>query len=122
MFLGGNLMNITKEQLNGLLKLKIEGDMTIQNAEAIKSAFIELINNAVNLDLSISSTTDIDVSGLQLLCSVHRTLKKLNKNFIISTPIPETLKEIIKTAGYYKSKGCFTDDNKICPIQGVLHV
>ena len=115
-------MNIVKDQLDGLLKLKIEGNMTIQNAEAIRAAFVASINNADHLNLSISGVTDIDVSGLQLVCSIHRTLKKLNKHFSLSNQVPEALREVIKSAGYCKSRGRFAYDNIICPIQEVLNV
>ncbi|MCX5810851.1 MAG: STAS domain-containing protein [Proteobacteria bacterium] len=111
-------MNITKELLDGSLKLKIDGEVTIQHAEEIKSALIEAARITDSLDLCISNATDIDIAGLQLICAAHRTLKDLNKQFTISPgSIPEALKETIKVAGYHRNKGCFVGSDNACPLK-----
>ena len=115
-------MNITKELLDGSLKLKIEGAVTILHSEKIKSALIEAVRTTDSLDLCISDATDIDIAGLQLICSAHRTLKNLNGKFIVSPGIPEELKETIRAAGYHRNKGCFVSSDNTCPLKEVMHV
>jgi ABC-type transporter Mla MlaB component len=106
------------EEENGL-RLALSGEITITNAVRIREVFLELLDRGRDSGVDLSGATDIDVSGLQLLCSLHRTAAGKGLNVHLDKNIPGNLAEVIKTAGCLREKGCKLDVLGTCLWKGV---
>jgi len=94
--------------------LIVNGEMTIQNAGEIRSALLEAFAGVEVLSLDMADVTEIDLAGLQLLCAAHRTSTTDKKSFSISGTENETVKSMIRDAGFDRHTGCVHDVDKTC--------
>ena len=94
--------------------LTVKGEMTIQNASEIRSALLEAFADVEVLSLDMAEVTEIDLTGLQLLCAAHRTATTDKKSFCISGTDNETVKSMIRDAGFDRHTGCVHDIDKTC--------
>jgi anti-sigma B factor antagonist len=63
----------------GIHRLKLEGEMTIYNALALKSSILaELLNNR-EVEIDLASVNEMDSAGLQLLLLAKREADNHNK-------------------------------------------
>jgi len=101
-----------------------EGNLTVNRAEEMKSAFIQALQNANEVTITFTHVTDVDLSYLQLLCSVHRSALRLHKQVRFQGGLPEILKDTAEAAGYLRLKGCKLDSEKNClwmTVAGACH-
>jgi anti-anti-sigma regulatory factor len=61
------------EESSGRTVLKLEGSVTVRDAQALWSALEPVLGRAALLDVDASRLDDIDSSLLQVLCSAHKT-------------------------------------------------
>ncbi len=95
--------------------LALHGELTLENADELRSAFIKaLINNAAEVVLNFEKATRVDFSCLQLLCSVHRTSARLKKGISFNGALPDILKRTIVKAGFARCTGCDPVRKKSC--------
>ncbi len=94
--------------------LTINGELTIQNAAALQGALIESLEGTEHLVLNFENVTEVDISCLQLLCSAHSTIIKLNRSFTINSSCPEAFKKAAVDSGYLQHETCATDCDKNC--------
>lgn len=64
--------------------LKLEGNLTIYEAEALRESLKVALEDADILEFDISDVRECDTSGLQLLCSVKKTAVQKDKIICIS--------------------------------------
>lgn len=60
-------------------KIELKDDLIINNVEEIKSNFLGHLKKSNKLEIDLSETQQIDISGLQLLISLVRESKNLEK-------------------------------------------
>ena len=65
-------MLIREEEKNGLPLLHIEGDMTIYVAAELKAELMTRMENPVEREIDLSSVSEMDCAGLQLLILAKR--------------------------------------------------
>jgi anti-anti-sigma regulatory factor len=94
--------------------LTISGELTIQNASALQGIFIRSLESSSNLTVNLEGVTDLDLSFLQMLCSLHRTSTDLKKNLALTGRYPEIFRDAVKSAGYSRRSGCGSNNNKNC--------
>lgn len=83
-------MEITAEEKEGVSTVRIEGDLTIYNAQDLKKALIESISpcgKPVCLDLS--GAGEMDTAGFQLLYLAFREARKDGVDIRISGASPQ---------------------------------
>lgn len=90
-------------------RLTLRGDVTIQQAESLKEALLESISVSQRLELDMEKIERIDLSGLQLLCSAHRTLLSTGKDIQVIGAVPDVFRQTILEAGFI---GCTNKDDK----------
>lgn len=98
--------------------LSIEGELSIEHARDLKAALVESIENSNNLIIELERVTGVDLAGLQLFCSAHRTAEKLKKHLAFSRDVPEAFKESVRNAGYLRHKGCMLSPDNGCLWRG----
>jgi anti-anti-sigma regulatory factor len=89
------------------------GAMTILHAGEIRTAMLEALAEADEVRLEMAQVKEIDLMGLQLLCSAHRTSVSLNKRFILGGCCA-SVKETIQDSGFKRYVGCEQDVDHTC--------
>ena len=93
-------------------RLAWQGDLTVQNAASVKAAILEAAQND-RLVLDCAGVTEIDVAGLQLLCSAHRTFAISGKQFRLAGRTA-SFEKGVRESGYARDKGCRLDPDGSC--------
>ena len=70
---------------------------------------IKAIINVDQLTLEFGDVHEVDLSCLQLLCSVHRSAVRMNKRVAFSGQHPEVFDKVVREAGYTRTTGCHLD-------------
>jgi len=65
------------------LRFSIVGDMTIYHAAEQKQQLLDALNAGDELDLDLSTVTEIDTAGFQLLLLAKREARRLGKRLNI---------------------------------------
>lgn len=98
-------LQIRVEEEAAARTLYAEGDLTVLTAETLRTALLDLLAPGASVSLDTSSITAIDLSGLQLLCSAHRTFRSQNGVFELKGR-SKALLESARGSGY--------DDHSVC--------
>jgi ABC-type transporter Mla MlaB component len=107
-------MGATVEIENGKGRIILDGDLTVQYAAELRSVLLNTVTQADEVLLEFGTVTDVDITGLQLLCSTHRTAALLSKRLSYPETLPEALAKSAQEAGYGRLTGCSWDDKKTC--------
>lgn len=84
------------------ITISIEGDFNLHNADEIKKQLLQNIKNAQLIAVNLKNITDFDLSSIQILFALHKTIKKLNKDITIDYQLPDELYAVINHCGYTK--------------------
>ncbi len=98
--------------------LTIEGPMTVQRAVELKAVLVDALARSDRLLIDLSRVTEVDLCGLQLLCSAQRTAPQSGKRLAIAGTVPNAFRGAAAEAGVCVRSGCGTDDPKKCPWKG----
>jgi len=102
------------EQLGGKRVLRVRGALTLPNGEAFRQALMEALQPGETTFLDLSQATGVDICGLQLICSAHRTFFRAKAGFELEAR-PAWFKEAARHAGFYKrTLGCPFRDTAAC--------
>ena len=94
------MLDCKVKKTKGRRVLKLKGDITLQHTPELRAHLIELLNAEGALFLNMEKVNEIDLSGLELLCSAKLTSKEMGKDLIADGTLPESLKKAIKDSGY----------------------
>ena len=97
------------EQSGGLGSLILEGEMIIDHAEELKSAFMDVLKSSSSLELRVEGVNKVDIFGLQVLCAAHRSAMKFDKELKLIGHQPAALRDAICKAGYSLTAACWPD-------------
>jgi len=87
----------TTDREDGVL-LRIEGELNIYEAGAVRDALIEAFDRGVSMDLELNSVSSCDAAGLQLLCAARKTAFEENLAFRV-TGASDAVLEVTRQAG-----------------------
>ena len=87
-------MKITKQADDSKCALILNGDMTIYMAEENKEHFDDYFNNDLDISLDMSSVSEFDSTGFQMLLLLERQAKENNKTFNVK-PASPAVEEIL---------------------------
>jgi anti-anti-sigma factor len=89
-------MPSTIETINGVCRIRIEGDMTIYTALDLKQELVPCLAEAPHLELDLSRVNEMDSAGMQLLMLLKRETGKRGSHLALSAHSP-AVTEIIDT-------------------------
>ncbi len=96
------------------LVLTVEGAMTVQYAGELRDHLLAAFEKAPRIMADLRGVTEIDVAGLQLLCSAHRSSVAANKTFTITHEPGSVVWEAAGAAGQLRQTGCVVDVCHTC--------
>jgi anti-anti-sigma regulatory factor len=101
--------------------LKVCGNLTVENAEELKALLNKLNEGTDHLSLDFSEIEAIDIAGLQLLCSAHKTWSRAGKNVACTMGTLDALARVAKETGYSRKEGCMPLSGEQCLFTGGSH-
>ncbi|HJV65454.1 MAG TPA: STAS domain-containing protein [Geomonas sp.] len=87
-------------------RLEIGGEMTIERAGELRESLLEAFQAGKPVQLSLSAVTSLDASGLQLLCSAHRTSLVSGVGLVVEGEQSELFRSVAELAGMFRPAGC----------------
>ncbi len=97
-------MDQGKDKKKNIVTVVLNGELTISRARELKEIFVAQLLAGKALHLDLSGASAIDVSGLQLLCSLHRTAQSRNSEVRITSRVPDQIMQTVQTAGLVGSQ------------------
>jgi anti-anti-sigma regulatory factor len=111
---GFSIKLVNQPEVPGTITVVVTGEMTIQNAAEIRNSLLQAFSDGESLILEMDKVTEVDLAGLQLLCSAHRSSIADRKRFSVSGIYNEAIKSVILDAGFPRHSGCVEDIEKTC--------
>ena len=108
------MITFNVEQPGDIGVLTLEGSFGIQDIEELKSIFIKALNAADKVFVNIERVSGVDISCLELFCSVHRTSVRLRKTVAFTSSIPEPFGKVVNDGGFARRVGCGLDGDMTC--------
>jgi len=110
MFLRGSMVNWTLEEretagIPGKV-LAFVGELTLPHAATIREALLAAVECGEEVTVECDGVTAVDLCGLQLLCSVHRTAASRNKRLTLARPLPPSLLTAVTEMGFTRHQRC----------------
>jgi anti-anti-sigma regulatory factor len=90
------------------------GALCLEEAESVRHQLIEALGSGHCVKLDLTSVEAIDIAGLQLLCSAHRTARAAGLSFSLATPFPHLVTTAARQAGFLCSPACSVATEKDC--------
>ena len=105
---------ITVRNNESVTSVAINGAMTIDNVGEIRGGLLTAFGRGKNVELSLEGVTDLDLTGLQLLCSAHRTSLAGGLGFSIVGREEGPVSSVAKSSGMLRHVGCADDTGGSC--------
>jgi ABC-type transporter Mla MlaB component len=99
-------MSVTAGSLSDLSTVSIEGEFTLPRITEIRDTLLRAIDREAKVHLNLANISQVDISALQLFCSIHKTLDMRSKTVTITGKAPALFSELLARAGYYKHAAC----------------
>ncbi len=93
--------------------LTISGSITIPFIGDIAKELTPHLTGANDVRLLLDGVTDIDVTGLQLLCAIHRQHAAASKSCTLSCTLSDAVYTAAAEAGFLRHAGCIISET--CP-------
>ena len=99
---------------SSVTEVVINGSMTIDRIEELRLGFLDAFNRGKKVQVSLDGVTEVDITGLQLLCSAHRTAIFNGVGLAVVGGECESLSEVARDAGMLRHIGCSQDTCGSC--------
>jgi ABC-type transporter Mla MlaB component len=95
-------------------RVMLDGEFTLSQADELKKNFLEALGEADDISIVLDNIQDVDLSLLQLFCSLHRSALQQKKHIKLEGTVPQALKVVVEAAGFLRHAGCKMDLDKSC--------
>jgi anti-anti-sigma regulatory factor len=107
-------MGATLEQTGEKIRVVLDGELTLPYVGELKKTFLEVLGKTDDISIVLDHVRDIDLSLLQLFCSLHRSATQQKKRVRLEGNAPQALLETAEAAGFARHAGCKLDLDKSC--------
>ena len=111
--MGENIVTAYSEDLTRC-DITIRGGLTIESSGDFRTSLIEAMERSNHVYLNAEYLAEIDITGLQTLCSCCKTASVMKKTFAFEGRLPACIPELSVSAGLNFSSPCIHKDNKSC--------
>lgn len=91
---------------NGTLQIGAAGRLTIENVAELLGLLQEQLGQHDNTRLDLSALDEIDLTGVQLICSACRTSLEAGQRFNLTGDMPTVVQTAINTLGLQQQATC----------------
>ena len=89
-----------------LLEVALAGRLAIDTTPELLALLREQLPTASKTRLNVAALTDIDLSGMQLICSACRTAQEKGHSFNFSASLAPCVQEAISVVGLQRHTTC----------------
>jgi anti-anti-sigma regulatory factor len=97
---------LTTNENNRVTSVAITGAMTINNVGELRSGLLKAFDLGKEVELSLAEVTDLDMAGVQLICSAHLTSIFKDLDFKVSGRSTEAVCSVVEQSGILRHIGC----------------
>ena len=108
------LERLQDPEVRGKQVLKVSGGVTVNHACGLHEALTAALEGGSELQVDLSGVTDMDLSGLQLLCAAHQSALRGGKWMHITDGGNTTFRDKADRAGFHRHEGCARDISYSC--------
>ena len=94
--------------------LTLQGELTIRQVHELKNSLLEVFDCAEQITIDVSSTTEADVAGLQLLYACRRFATSRNKKMCLRVGDNSRFTDFLEEAGFPHDIGCNHGEKEPC--------
>ena len=97
-----------------LLEVVLEGRLAIDTTPELLALLRSQISAVSRTKLNVAALTDVDLSGMQLICSACRTAQENGNSFNFSGGLAPCVQEAIIAVGLQRHTTCKHNTNNPC--------
>lgn len=98
----------------GSRTIRIAGAITIPHISDIRGELLNSLDGADTIVLEVAGVNEIDVTGLQLLCSTHRSFVKKELQISIQGASAGVVHSAAESAGLLRTTCCVSNTRCAC--------
>lgn len=103
-----------KPEEAGSVIVKVAGPTNISNVSVLLMQMLAAFEQADTVTVDLSEVTEIDIAGLQLFCSSHRSSVFNNKGFRLTGQNQPAIWRTAMASGELRTTGCSIDRHHTC--------
>ena len=107
-------MGATLEQTGEKIRVVLDGELTLPHADELRNTFLDALGKTDDISIVLDHVQDVDLSLLQLFCSLHRSATQQKKRVSLEGNAPQALLDAAEAAGFARHAGCKLDLDKSC--------
>ena len=94
------LAQLTLDEHRGTMIARLEGEIDLSNAEALRHQIVEAVpNHALGLIVDLTSVSYLDSSGVRLLFDTARRLERRQQRLATIVPAASPVRELLVLVG-----------------------
>lgn len=82
------------------------GELTIHNVAVLRDGLLQVLGRNDRFEIDLEGVTALDLAGLQLLCSVHRSALAQGKTLSLNKRLVPVLLQAREVAGFVLNQSC----------------
>lgn len=94
------LITISGENKKKSVQVILEGDLVLGSLHKIKEELTVAINQYNTIHITLKNVSGIDLTGIQLLFVIKKTLEALHKKFSFDIQLTDELNVVVTQAGF----------------------
>lgn len=98
----------------------VTGEMTVAQASELREGLLKAFEMGKGVEFSLAGVDQVDLTGLQLICSAHRTALLKGVPFTVIGADSGAVSSAAELAGMLRHTGCVQDVNQTCVWKKVL--
>lgn len=81
-------------------RIELQGEYSVERSAELKSELLDGVHNCSHLELSLAQIKEVDLTFIQIICSLHRSCASQAKEIRLGDRIPECVSAAIQEAGF----------------------
>lgn len=96
------------------LPLVLRGELGIQQADELHQTLLRALDQTQWLEVELAEAREVGLCCLQLLCSAHRSARRLGKHLTIKPGSSADFQNAVARAGFLRQRGCAGPEDTDC--------
>jgi hypothetical protein len=93
-------MPVTLERGEELTMIRLDGEVGIADAAELKGLLLQALGSGQQMRVSLLTTTELDVTAVELLWAARREAKASSISFAVEGPVPPIVISTVLQAGF----------------------
>ena len=110
--MGADLVKVSKKKDRTVVSVR--GTMTVSQAVELQEGLLQAFQEGKGVEIQLSEVTEVDITGLQLMCSSHRTSLLKQVPLTITGGDARIFFAVAEQAGMLRHTGCSQDLTGTC--------